>query len=123
MTERLFRVLLLLAVIGPIAIAYDAISDVPYSITLLIWNLLPVAAAFVMFKKGYSSQAFGWLLAVTSFITYIWASIAFASDNTSTAAITFLWIPLWNMIVVGPIGASAGWAVKRLLSSTRPNRS
>jgi len=49
-------------------------------------------------------QGFIWLLATLASSTWaVW--VALIHPQGSTAALVFLFLPLWNVVVVGPVGA------------------
>jgi hypothetical protein len=70
----------------------------------LAWNLAPViVGAFAAYSK-YRREGVGWLLA--TLVSSAWAVwVGLLHPTGSTAALIFLFLPLWNLLVVGPIGA------------------
>ncbi len=100
----------------PIAVAYDARSAPGFAFMLLLWSIVPFVIALVIFFSGKRAAAWGWLIAIVCYATYAWASIKFSSQG-STSAIGFIWIPIWNSAIVGPMGASVGVLLARALRS------
>jgi len=37
----------------------------------------------------------------------------FVQTSSSTGSLNLLWMPLWNLIVVGPVGLVIGWTLSR----------
>ena len=104
---RLFAIGAIVACLPVFAVAYDVKSAPLLAVSVLGWNLVPVAIGSLMYRAGKHSAAWGWLAAVAMFGTYVWVSVAFWGPG-STGALSFLWIPVWSILLVGPIGASVG---------------
>jgi hypothetical protein len=111
-----FIVLMIAACLEPLAAAYDSRSEPLYAISLLTWSLIPAAIAWLIFRTGKHAAAICWLVAVTIFGLYVWALVIFWSHG-STDAIAFLWIPVWNSLIVGPMGAAIGVLLSRVIRS------
>lgn len=109
-----FAVGILISSVIPIAIAYEASAIPLYALSLLIANSIPIGLALLINRKGRRGAAWGWLLAITAFGAYIWISVTYLAPG-STAAIAFVWIPVWNIIAFGPIGATLGHLLTRWL--------
>src|SRR5271157_6576964 len=94
--SRLFAVGMVAACVPAFAVAYDVVSAPLFAAGLLGWSLVPVAIAWALFRSGRPAAAWGWLIAVATFGTYVWASVIFSSHG-STGVLSFLWIPVWNI--------------------------
>ena len=71
---------------------------------LLVWSLVPVAVGSLMAYSRVRHYGVGWLLATLAGSTWaVW--IGLLRPQGSTASLVFLFLPLWNLIVVGPAGA------------------
>jgi hypothetical protein len=108
-----FLVALIVALVVPVAIGFDARSAPLFALSVLVWNLIPVAIALVIYARGKHGAAWGWLVAIAVFASAVWISVAFL-ERGSTGAIAFLWIPVWSCLVVGPVGAFVGYLLGRL---------
>jgi hypothetical protein len=76
---------------------------------VLFWNLVPVAVGTRMAYSSAPRYGVGWLLA--TLISSGWAVwVGLLHPRGSTGGLIFLFLPLWNLIVVGP----AGMAIARV---------
>jgi len=69
---------------------------------LLLWNIAPMAMAAVFYIAGARSAAWGWLIAVA--VWGLWSAVSVVLSRSSTAALGFLWAPLWGLVIFGPVG-------------------
>ena len=70
---------------------------------VLLWNLAPVAVGGLLAYSRAPHRGVGWLLATMA--ASLWAVwIGLLRPQGSTGSLIFLFLPLWNMIVVGPAG-------------------
>lgn len=113
---RAFVVALIASCGVPLAIAYDFVSAPMFALGILIAGLIPVVIGWLIFRAGRRSAAWGWLFAIATFGGYVWASVSLWGHG-STGAISFLWVPIWNLVLVGPIGAFLGVTVSRMATS------
>jgi hypothetical protein len=79
---------------------------------LLAWNLAPVFIGGAMLYSRFNRQGLGWLLAtLVASLTAVWLGLV--APRGSTAALIFLFMPLWNLLFVGPAGALIATFAKR----------
>ena len=79
---------------------------------LLIANLFPVALGYYLTRTRFRSLGFGVLLATAAFSSWaLW--VGMLRPKGSTASLIFLFLPLWNTFVVGPVGAGLAAATAR----------
>src|SRR2546427_1935376 len=101
---RRFWVVTAIAVVPQLSVAYVFASAPPVFLVLLVlWNVAPFIVAPIMFVAGARYPAWGWLLGVAVF--GLWSVIAVLHSDSSTAALGFMWAPIWSFIIAGPIGA------------------
>jgi hypothetical protein len=90
-----------------------------FALSLWLWSLLPYAVGFFLYwKLSWQLRAAGWLLCVLVMDLVMHWSV-FIEPQGSTAALGLLFMPLWNLLVVGPVGALFGWMTTRLATSSR----
>lgn len=94
--------------------AYDLRAAPLFAVGLLLWGLLPLAIAYLIFHFRRQHAAWGWIAAVLVHSYFVVANVL--QSQSSTAAIDFLWMPAWNIVVVGPVGALIGFLLARRLS-------
>lgn len=132
MTERpLFtRLALTLCALGAALHLYTALfraSDtaadgggVPlFLIGLVLWSCLPYALCAAAALRRWPVSAFGaacCCLAADLFMHYS----VFIAPKGSTAALGLLFTPLWNLLLIGPLGAVLGGLAGRLLARKAP---
>jgi hypothetical protein len=97
----------------PVAIAFDARSDPTFAITLFLLNMLPIAAALLLYRVKGIAAGWGWLAGVFAFASYVWYVTTQGNQEGSTASLAFLWLPIWSCAAPGPIGALIGWLLGR----------
>jgi hypothetical protein len=80
-----------------------------FGIGLLQWSIVPylVAGAIALISRNalMGIVAVALVLLVDAWTYYE----VFIHPKGSTAALALLWIPLWNLVLVVPLGALAGW--------------
>lgn len=92
-----------------------------FLVGLFLWSCLPYAIAgvlpFFRIRPGIAAgYAFGALLG-DLFMHYS----AFINPKGSTAALGLLFMPMWNLALLGPIGAVVAWVIHRRLAGKRRN--
>jgi hypothetical protein len=71
---------------------------------MLAWNLAPVVVGAVAAYSKYRREGVGWLLATLASSAWaVWVGLLHPTG--STAALIFLFLPLWNLLAIGPLGA------------------
>lgn len=86
-----------------------------FGVWLLAWSILPylVAAGLALISK---KLLIGIIAMTLVLLVDAWSYCAvFIQPKNSTAALALLWMPLWNLVLVVPIGAGAGWFWSRML--------
>lgn len=83
--------------------------------TFATFELAPVmlACAFYVFK--WRMFAMGWLV-TTGVFGYV-VLLGVVISGRSTAVLDFIWLPMWSVCVVGPIGGAFGVAIQRRRSA------
>jgi len=88
---------------------------------LWLWSCLPYALwAGVALWRRPPALALGGALAALAADLFMHHSV-FIAPAGSTAALGLLFMPLWNLVLVGPIGAALGWGVARLIDPGEAN--
>jgi hypothetical protein len=85
-----------------------------FHLALFAWTCLPYAVALLMprLRIATRASALGYALAALAgdlFMHYL----VFIAPKGSTAALGLLFMPLWNLLLLGPIGALLVWGVNR----------
>ena len=108
----LFWLVVLLAALPHLYAAAEGLtaSNLTFSVSALAWSLSPIAVPVIMALARAKSAAWGWLVAITAFGYFIFATV-FVWPQGSTAAIALFWAPIWSLIIVGPLGAIIGVVV------------
>ena len=71
---------------------------------VLLWNLVPVAVGARAAYSRFRHQGVAWLLA--TMVSSSWAVwVGLLKPQGSTGALIFLFLPAWNLVVVGPAAA------------------
>ena len=80
----------------------------------LLWLLAPIVVTFILGMFAERGVAWGWNIGVAALYVATYVSI-FVWPTGSTAPIALLFIPLWGLLLIGPIGAGIGhaWQVLR----------
>jgi hypothetical protein len=75
-----------------------------FLLSVLAWNLFPVAVGALAAYSRFPRHGIGWLLATLLGSCWaVWAGLLHPTGSTS--ALIFLVLPLWNLALLGP----AGW--------------
>jgi hypothetical protein len=115
--------LILLSVVPHLYVAGVGWHEVGLSgfiLGLLLWNLVPVLIGALAAYSRFQWLGLGWLLA--TLISSTWAVwVGLLRPQGSTASLIFLFLPAWNVGLVGPVGVllAAVWgryAARRALS-------
>jgi len=79
-----------------------------FGVGLLKLSIVPylVAAALALITRN---MLIGIVPAALVILVDVWTYYEVIIHPGSTAALALLWMPLWNLILVVPIGALAGW--------------
>ena len=86
-----------------------------FVIGLLAFSLTPYAVAAMLARFGrMASSAVGFAAGALMGDLYMHYSV-FIAPKGSTTALGLLFMPLWNLLVLGPVGALIGWAVARYI--------
>ena len=91
-----------------------------FSYGWLMWAILPYALALTLacFKGTRVAAIAGAALAL---IVDAWTYYEVARSTSSTAAIAFIWMPLWDMIIVIPTATFLAWLGLHKRVSERSN--
>lgn len=97
-------------------------SDGPFNAfaaTLLAWGCLPylVSASLPLFNRQ-PAVGTGALMAVLAGDAYAYYAV-FIAPRSSTAPLAMLVMPLWNIVVLGPLGACVALVLARTFRSKR----
>ena len=84
-----------------------------------IWSVLPFAAAVIV-AVIFRQPTLGTVTSAVALALSVWWVYAIRTSSSSTAAIGYLWFPLWNLIVVVILGIAGGFLWSRF--SHRGNR-
>ena len=121
---RLLYALLIVAGLGlHVYVSFVDASEVsPFALGLLAWSALPYVAAFVLAliagRAMVGLLATALVLAVDAWTYYE----VFLDPTASTAALALLWMPLWNLVLVVPLGAGVAWGWLRARTRRRRAR-
>ena len=81
----------------------------------LAFSLTPYAVAAILAYFGrMASSALGFAAGALLGDLFMHYSV-FIAPKSSTAALGLLFMPLWNLLLLGPIGMLFGWAIDRLI--------
>jgi hypothetical protein len=80
-----------------------------FGVGLLGWSIVPylVAAGLALISRNLLIGIVP--MALVLFVDAWTYYEVFIQPKGSTAALALLWMPLWNLVLVVPIGAGAGW--------------
>lgn len=82
---------------------------------LVLLSLAPYAVAALLARRPRGGPlALGFALASLLADGYMHYAV-FVAPKSSTAALGLLFMPIWNLLVVGPAGAALAWLGHRLL--------
>ena len=86
-----------------------------FVVGLLAFSLTPYAVAEILARFGrMASSALGFAAGALIGDLYMHYSV-FMAPKGSTAALGLLFMPLWNLLILGPVGALIGWAIARFM--------
>ena len=89
---------------GPFSLAWFAWATFPYALALAISCVRPV-------KRAATAGA------VAALLVDLWAHHSvFVAPGGSTASLALLFAPLWNSLIVVPVGTWAAWLIQRRAS-------
>jgi hypothetical protein len=81
-----------------------------FLIGALLANVLPVGIGAMLLQTRWAGVGVGWLIATLLASGYaVWVGLV--RPQGSTSALIFLVLPVWNCLLVGPVGAlvALGW--------------
>ena len=82
---------------------------------LLLWSLLPYGLwAAVATTYRQPEPAVGACIATFAADIFVYYSV-FIAPQASTAAVAFIFAPIWNLVLFGPAGAVVSWPVLSFL--------
>jgi hypothetical protein len=110
-----FWIVVAICMIPGIYVAHG-FDDAPLSdqLEVLLWSLAPTFVAMILFVCQAKAAAWGWLVAV-GVTTYI-VLVAVKLSSTPSASLAFFWAPIWNLVLVGPVGLGIGILIKKVRS-------
>lgn len=111
--RRIFGGVLVTASVPAFYPLVGAASEPLFFSGLLLWGLLPPAIGFLIFHLRHYYAAWGWLVGILIH-GYVTVAIVRQSES-STAVLDFLFVPAWNIAIVGPAGAFVGVLLARVL--------
>jgi hypothetical protein len=83
-----------------------------FVVWVALWNIAPLVVALILFAGGARYAAWGWLIGVT--LLGWWNVGAALMSHSSTVGLVFLWTPVWNFALTGPIGAGIVMLARKL---------
>jgi hypothetical protein len=108
-----------------LAVAFHVYQNVTmmsadFSYGWFLWALLPYGLVLVLscFEGTRLSIIAGAALALAA---DAWNYYEVARSTSSTAALNFIWIPIWNTIIVVPIATFVAWLLLRRLQPASSN--
>ena len=86
-----------------------------FVVGLFAFSLTPYVVAAIVARVGrMASSALGFAAGALIGDLYMHYSV-FIAPKGSTAALGLLFMPLWNLLILGPVGALLGWAIARYI--------
>ena len=84
-----------------------------FSLGIMAWSLVPYMLCLIILKSvGTPVKAF--IAGLLILIMDIWVHVeVFVSPSGSTAAVGLVFMPLWNLVLVIPIGCIVGWVIEK----------
>jgi len=78
-----------------------------FSMAIVAWSLVPYVISVVV-ASATGRQVFGVVPAFLALVldAYTFIAVRFLSHG-STAALAYLWVPFWNLVIVLPLGIAA----------------
>ena len=104
--------------------AFDADGKLSaFLIGLVVWSCLPyaVSASFAC-TKPKRLQVLGLGAAAASLAGDGFMHYAVVTSSSSTAALGLLFMPLWNLVALGPAGALSAWIIAKVRARSRTDR-
>ena len=87
-----------------------------FVVALFAYSLSPYAVASILARfRPAMSGALGFAAGALAGDLFMHYSV-FIAPKGSTAALGLLFMPIWNLLLLGPIGALVGWASARFVS-------
>ena len=85
-----------------------------------LWALLPYGLVLVLsFFKGTRLPVIAG--AMLALMADVWNYYEVARSTSSTAALNFIWAPIWHTLIVVPVGTFCAWLVLRRRQRLSPN--
>ena len=88
--------------------AEGGMGAVPFLIGLFLWSCTPYAVAAVLAWSRRTVWALGAAAACLAADVFMHYAV-FVAPKGSTAALGLLFMPLWNLVAIGPAGALLFW--------------
>ncbi len=90
-----------------------------FLVGLVLISCAPYAIAALL-ARSRRGEVLGLGAAAASLVADLYMHYSvFVAPKGSTAALGLLFMPIWNLVVVGPAGAALLWIVHRLLADKR----
>lgn len=112
------RVALTTCALGAVLHLYTALFKAEgglstFVVGLFVWSCLPYAVAALLGSRcNRPAIALGAALGALAGDLFMHYSV-FVTPKGSTAALGLLFMPLWNLLLLGPAGAVTAWALAR----------
>lgn len=94
--------------------AEGGMDAIAFLLGLLLWSCTPYAIAAALAGGHRAVWGLGAAAACLAADLFMHYSV-FVAPKGSTAALGLLFMPLWNLFVIGPVGALLCWLVQRVL--------
>ena len=115
-TRSVGTAMLSLLVVSAAFHAYVALTewtDFAWGVGMLVWAMVPfLAAALVTFISRRTSL--GVIPGITALVLDVWLVYSVHTSTSSTAVIAYLWMPLWNLILVVLLGGGGMFILGRI---------
>ncbi|MES2610280.1 MAG: hypothetical protein V4679_08575 [Pseudomonadota bacterium] len=98
--------------------AEGGMDAIAFLIGLLLWSCTPYAIAALLSRGRRVLWGLGAAAACLAADVFMHYSV-FIAPKGSTAALGLLFMPLWNLLVIGPAGALLFWLAHRILARQR----
>jgi hypothetical protein len=98
--------------------AEGGMDAIAFLIGLLLWSCTPYAIAALLARGRHAVWGLGAATACLVADGFMHYSVFIAPEG-STAALGLLFMPLWNLLVIGPVGALLFWLAYRILARQR----
>jgi hypothetical protein len=94
-------------------------TDVSFGLGVALWSIAPYLAtvALTMFTQR---PLYGIVPTASAPALDVYTSIAVRLSHSSTAALTFLWVPFWNLVLVLPLSVGVLWPWSRRANRGEP---